>query len=269
MKSFFFLLLVLFFVQGCNSTKHLPLPYTAEENLSQNIRENTIVSEEDTSEFDDEFESEEHELNDPFAFYNEAMTGFNDTLFIYLFNPLSKGYGYILPQFMRQGISNFIYNIEFPIRFTNNLLQGKFQNTLEESERFVLNSTVGLAGLFDVATHYWQIPAHHEDFGQTLGYYGVGAGYHIVLPFLGPSNVRDIVGLTIDGYTSPIIYQSSLKKYKIPQNIVESVGIYGLKTINKNALNPDAYETLKKDAMELYPFLRDTYEQKRTSDIEE
>jgi phospholipid-binding lipoprotein MlaA len=269
MKYLFSSLLVLFLFQGCNHTNVLPIPNIFKKNTDKPIEKECIVCNDDTSEFDDEFGEETEIKADPFSGYNKIMTGFNDTFFVYIFNPISKVYAYVLPNAIQQGVSNFIYNIEFPIRFTNNLLQGKFQNTLDESERFIINSTVGVAGLFDFATHYWQIPAHHEDFGQTLGYYGVGSGYHIVLPFLGPSNIRDIIGLTIDGYTSPIIYQNNLKKYKIPQSFIESAGIYGFKTINKNALNPDAYETLKKDAMDLYPFLRDTYEQKRTSDIGE
>jgi len=162
-----------------------------------------------------------------------------------------------------------MHNIKFPIRFTNNLLQGKIINASDELGRFIINSTVGVAGLFDPAYEYLHIGAHNEDFGQTLGFYGVGSGFHIVLPFLGPSNVRDLIGLTVDSYSSPLIYQNNLEKFRIPKNNLESLGIYGVETINKTSLNLGAYESIKKDAMDLYPFLRDAYEQKRISDIKE
>lgn len=219
-------------------------------------------------EFEDEFsEDAEAIILDPLSGYNRFMTSFNDKVFTYALNPVSKGYAIITPEPVRESLANFIHNLQFPIRFVNNLLQGKFQNTSDELERFIVNSTVGLAGLFDPAASYMKIPAHNEDFGQTLGHYGIGAGFHIVLPFLGPSNVRDVIGLTADGYTSPLVYQNGLEKYKIPENYGQSIGIKGFEILNKNSLHIGVYESLKKDAIDLYPFLRDVYEQKRTADI--
>ncbi len=139
---------------------------------------------------------------------------------MYIFIPVSEAYAYILPQPLRLGLSNAVDNIQFPIRFANNLLQGKFQNSSDELERFIINSTVGVAGLMDVASDHMTtpIPAHKEDFGQTLGHYGVGSGFHIVLPFFGPSNVRDTVGFVADGYISPLVYTKDLENYKIPNH---------------------------------------------------
>ena len=260
----FILLLVLF--QGC-STKQTVAP---SEETAQIHTETQELEEENTESFDEEYVKETVKSQpDPLNGYNRAMTSFNDTLFIYLINPLSKGYATVLPEALRLGISNFIHNIEFPIRFTNNLLQGKFQNSSDELERFIVNTTAGVAGIFDPASTYMHIPAHNEDFGQTLGYYGFGAGYHVVLPLLGPSNIRDIIGLVGDGYASPLIYDSTLKEMRIPKDYPQSAAIYSLKMINKNALNLGAYESLKKDSIDLYPFLRDIYEQKRTADIQE
>ena len=259
----FILLLILF--QGC-STKQTVSP--SKETIKIDA-ETQQLEEEDTENFDEEYvEESDKPLSDPLSGYNRMMTSFNDTLFIYLINPLSKGYATVLPEALRLGIANFIHNIEFPIRFANNLLQGKFQNSSDEIERFIVNTTAGVAGIFDPASTYMHIPAHHEDFGQTLGYYGVGAGYHVVLPLLGPSNIRDIIGLVGDGYASPLIYDRTLKEIRIPKDYLQSAGIYSVKMINKNALNLGAYESLKKDSIDLYPFLRDIYEQKRTNDIE-
>ena len=188
---------------------------------------------------------------------------------IYLINPMAEGYASIVPQPARIGVSNAVHNIQFPIRFTNNLLQLKFKNSADELKRFIVNSTIGIGGLMDPAKNHMNIPAHDEDFGQTLGYYGVGSGFHIVLPFLGPSNVRDIVGLTADAYLSPIVYMENLEKYKIPNHIDQTIGIFTVDFINTTSLHLGEYESLKKDAIDLYPFLRDTYEQKRNSEIAE
>lgn len=269
LKSLLFVLVIILF-QGCADKQNVKPHSQQSIDTHQTQKLSSIGEEDDAETFDDEYEEEPAVVTtDPLSGYNRVMTSFNDTLFIYLFNPISEGYAYILPEAIRISLSHFIHNIQFPIRFTNNLLQGKFQNTSDELERFIVNTTVGIGGLFDPATVYLKIPAHNEDFGQTLGYYGLGAGYHVVLPFLGPSNIRDIIGLTVDGYTSPLIYVDELEKYKIPQNYLQSAGIYTLDIINKNALNLGSYESLKKDSIDLYPFLRDIYEQKRTADIAE
>lgn len=263
MKSMVLLVTIaLFIFSGC-TTKQTTFPIKTEIKIKNNV---TI----DTDDFEDEFTSNETEsIIDPLRGYNKIMTSFNDKVFTYALDPISKGYAYVSPEPIRESLANFIHNIQFPIRFVNNLLQGKFQNSSDELERFIVNTTVGLAGLFDPASSYMHIPAHNEDFGQTLGYYGVGAGFHIVLPFLGPSNMRDVLGLTADAYMSPLQYQKGLKKYKIPNNYGQAIGIYSFEKLNQNSLHLGAYESLKKDAIDLYPFLRDIYEQKRNADIKE
>lgn len=266
--SFFLLLFVL---QGC-STKEAT-PETTDQSPQTEITA-TTVEEDQTYEFENEFEeefaqNETEETYDPLSGYNRAMTSFNDAVIIYGLTPISKAYAVIIPQPLRIGISNAVHNIQFPIRFTNNLLQGKFQNASNEFERFIVNSTVGIGGLMDPAKEYMNIHPHEEDFGQTLGHYGVGSGFHVVLPFIGPSNVRDIAGISADAYLSPIVNIRGLENYKIPQNFAESVGIYTVHLINKTSLHLGEYEDLKKDAVDLYPFLRDIYEQKRDAEIAE
>jgi len=254
---------VLIFLESCSTKKVVAPTLTIDTNTSQ-------ISDIETDEFSDEYEDEKKEAPlDPLRNYNEVMTSFNDSFFIYVLDPVSRFYANIFHHAIRTSLANVIHNLQFPMRFSNNLLQAKFKNTTEETERFLLNTTLGIGGLFDPASYYLNIQAHNEDFGQTLGFYGVGAGFHVVLPLLGPSNVRDFLGITMDGYISPLINIRGLENYKIPHNILESTGIYGLQIINKNSLNLGAYETLKKDAMDLYPFLRDFYEQKRLSDIQE
>jgi len=284
MKYLLFLLsITLFIFQGCSTkqaTPHLDnlqvkapktttTPSQKSSNNDQNTEEDTA---EDTAEFEAEFEAEETtNIIDPLSGYNRFMTSFNDKFITYALNPVSEAYAYVVPQPFRLGVSNFIHNIQFPIRFANNLLQLKFQNSSDELERFIINSTVGLAGLMDPAKNHMKIPipAHNEDFGQTLGHYGIGSGFHVVLPFFGPSNVRDVVGITLDAYASPLVNVRGFENYKIPDNLGQSIGIATGDFINKNSLHLGEYESLKKDAIDLYPFLRDTYEQKRISDIAE
>jgi len=260
MKSLlFFVTFSLIFLSGC-STKEL-VTLINDTSPSQN----SSVEEEFQDEFSDEMETE----IDPFSGHNEFMTNFNDSIITYALNPASEAYAFVIPEALRIGISNAFHNIQFPIRVTNNLLQGKFENVSDETGRFIVNSTLGIAGLMDPAKEHLHLMPHNEDFGQTLGFYGVQPGYHIVLPFLGPSNVRDIIGITVDGYTSPLVNTSDLENYKIPDNLTQTVVLGASNIVNKNSLNLGQYESIKKDALELYPFLRDVYEQKRISDIEE
>lgn len=280
MKYLLFLLTItLLTFQGCSTkqaTSELnPQQVQTDSNTSDTFQKNTPDDQgtnNQIEEFEEEFSEQETDTTtDPFNSYNRWMTSFNDKVIIYALNPVSEGYAYVIPKPLRVGISNFIDNLKFPVRFVNNLLQGKFQNSSDELERFIINSTVGLAGLMDPATNVMTtpIPAHKEDFGQTLGHYGMGSGYHIVLPFLGPSNVRDILGITGDMYLSPLVNVRGLENYKIPKNFGQSVGIYTIYLINRTSLHLGEYESLKEDAIDLYPFLKDIYEQKRISDIAE
>lgn len=220
------------------------------------------------SDFSNEFESQKVEVYDPLSGYNRIMTTFNDNVFIYVFNPTTKAYVKVVPETARVGLSNFFDNLLFPIRFVNNLLQFKFQNSVDELARFLVNSTFGILGFMDPATTELGIEKHKEDFGQTLGFYGVGSGFHIVLPFLGPSNLRDTFGLIGDSYVSPITDTSALN-YKIPNDSSQTIYVGSAKYINDNSFDLGKYENLKKDALDLYPFLRDIYEQKREKEIRE
>ncbi len=222
------------------------------------------------NEFDSEFSTKKEEVFDPLSGYNRVMTTFNDKLFMNVLNPISKGYAYVTPEPIRIGINNFFENIMFPVRFTNNLLQLKFQNSAEELERFVVNTLWGLGGFLNPATNELKINAHKEDFGQTLGFYGVGEGFPVVLPFLGPSNLRDMVGIAGDSYISPLTVTGNEDiKYKIPNNLEQQIGIQAFDVVNSTSLKLGQYESLKKDALDLYPFLRDIYSQARKKQIEE
>ena len=137
------------------------------------------------------------EISDPWEGLNRSMYRFNYHFDQYVFLPVVNGYKTITPDFLETGIHNFFLNIEDISTFYNSILQLSATKTVQTTGRFLVNSTVGLLGFIDVASMI-DIPKHDEDFGQTLGYWGVGSGPYLVLPILGPSNVRDGVGLGVD-----------------------------------------------------------------------
>lgn len=230
----------------------------------------TLVANNDTmlDEFETEFENSYVEIYDPFSGYNKAMTSFNDSFYRNIAFPVARGYKNVVPKPARTGISNFFDNLFYPIRLVNNLLQFKFKNSLDETNRFLLNSTFGLLGFIDVAQDKFNIEAKNEDLGQTLGYWGIGSGPHIVLPILGSSNLRDVVGLVGDSYANPIAV-NSYEEIRITDDAMESVGLKLFQTTNDLSHNPDIYDIATKDSINLYILLRDSYEQRRNKLIKE
>ena len=186
------------------------------------------VAPSDTDGFDEEFAK--REVFDPLSGYNRVMTSFNDVFYSYILTPIASGYDYVMPDPIQGAFSNFFYNILYPMRLVNNLLQGKFENSWDETKRFLINSTVGFGGLNDMAG----IPRHDEDFGQTLGYWGVPAGPHIVWPILGQSNLRDTAGLVGDYFSNPINY--------IKDGTVRN-SVNGFRIFNDYSRDPKFYET--------------------------
>lgn len=213
---------------------------------------------EDMSDFENEFK--EKEVFDPLSGYNRFMTGFNDIVWDYAFTPVLQGYDYIMPDPIQGAFSNFFHNVLYPVRLVNNLLQGKFSNSWDETKRFLINTTIGFAGMSDAASMHFNIPRHDEDFGQTLGYWGIPTGPHIVWPIIGPSNLRDTFGLVGDYFSNPVNYI---------EDDATRIGVSVGYRLNDFSIDPLFYRNLKKDAVDLYPFLRDTYEQRRNYLIKE
>lgn len=259
----FFLLFILF--SGCSSTNITLSDKTiSHQEIDTSSEEESLEDEFD--EFSDEMEAEV--IYDPLSGYNRIMTDINDKFYIHLLIPVAKGYKAVVHSEIRKSVGNFFHNIYFPIRLVNNLLQAKFQNASEETGRFVINTTLGVAGLFDPAKSEFELEAHDEDFGQTLGFYGVGGGAHIVLPLLGPSNLRDAISKFPDSYLSPIS-SSSRDYYALKDTTEEFIAVKTYEYINELSMDVGMYEKLKKDAVDLYPYLRDVYEQRREKQIKE
>ncbi len=193
---------------------------------------------------------------DPLEPVNRAIYTFNDTFDRYLLKPVAKGYRAVLPSPVRKSVSNFFSNLREPAVMVNNALQGKFSQAASDLSRFMVNTTFGLFGLFDVATAFG-IERHNEDFGQTLGTWGVGEGVYLVLPILGPSNVRDGVGLYADNELYP--------PHRM-DNERSRTALYITEAIDTRARLLDAGDILDQAAGEdPYVFVREAYRQRRRS----
>lgn len=209
-------------------------------------------------EFEAEFES--FKVNDPLSGYNKMMTRFNVALYTYALRPIAKGYEFVMPEFARVGIKNFASYINMPIRFLGNVLQLKFKEAGTELKRFGVNTIFGFFGLIDAASKA-QIPLHHADFGLVLAHWGVGGGFHFVLPVLGPSNLRDTLSIPVNWYASPITYAATYDSSAWINWL--SVGITSFVMINEASLNTPTLDEIFYKTPNLYPFLRDAYEKRR------
>ncbi len=194
-----------------------------------------------------------HGINDPLEPWNRFWFGFNDIFFTYVAKPAYTAYDTIVPDKVQTGLSNFLKNLLFPARFVNALLQGKFQLAGVEFGRFMINSTVGVAGLIDVAAREKTVvpwTRDGEDFGQTLGHWGLGDGFYLVLPFMGPSSLRDGVGSAVNFFIDPLLYADP--------TFVSSGIVYALYFNEMRTILP-AYEQTKKIAVDPYIAMREAY----------
>jgi phospholipid-binding lipoprotein MlaA len=211
---------------------------------------------------EEETGGEESRIADPIEPWNRAIYHVNDKLYFWLFKPAAKGYRYVVPEEVRGIFSNFYENLKAPIRIVNNFLQGKPQYAGFEFTRFLINSTVGVGGLRDCAKECFGINGRDADFGQTLGKYGVGFGFYIVWPILGPSSPRDTVGLVGDRMLTPTTYVSS--GWMTP----ESTGLTIHEKINYTSFHIGDYEAIKGAAIDPYVAMRDAYIQYRKKALE-
>jgi phospholipid-binding lipoprotein MlaA len=196
---------------------------------------------------------------DPFEPMNRAVFSFNEAADDYVIKPIAEAYKFVLPEFARTGVTNFFSNINDVLIGANNLLQGKPAETANDIGRFLINSTIGVLGLFDVATDMG-LDKNREDFGQTLGVWGVPDGPYVMLPFFGASNVRDTVGLVVDIETDFMVNTNKL-------NSDEKIAVNALRFINRRADLLDAGQLLEDAAFDKYSFVRDGYIQRRRNQI--
>jgi len=190
---------------------------------------------------------------DPLEGFNRTIFTFNDTVDQYAVKPVAKGYVFVTPQPVRDSVTNFFSNIGDVYIAANNLLQLKITDGVEDIMRIVINTIFGVGGLFDVAT-LAKLPKHDNDFGLTLGHYGVPAGPYLVLPLFGPSTVRDGVGMVGNYFINPLTYVK-------PDSV--SWALYGVNLINTRANLLGASDVLEGAALDKYSFVRNAYLQRR------
>jgi phospholipid-binding lipoprotein MlaA len=216
---------------------------------------------------------------DPWEPVNANIFEFNLKVDRYVLKPVAKGYDFILPDVVQVGVSNIFSNLRFAPRFLNNVFQGKLKGAGIEVGRFLINSTVGLAGFFDLATKI-DLVTPEEDLGQTLGFYGVKPGPYLVLPLLQPFTVRDFVGYVGDVFLNPInwlvvpiievddVPSVIAHKDRTTSSIIQLGARVG-EIVNERSRNLQKYQGVEEATLDLYSAVRNAYLQKRSQAVRE
>lgn len=208
----------------------------------------------DDSFYDSEIETED--ADDPLESFNRVMFNFNDAAYTWVFNPVATGYSKIIPEDIRGSVDNFFYNLREPLRFVNTLLQGRFSDSGTVLARFFINTIGGVGGLGDPAGKGLGYPRIHATLGETFGTWGIGDGCYLVMPFFGPTTVRDFAGELTEIYALSAYY-----------NWIDSregsLGIYLFAKENKLSLHLGEYEDMKQLSFDPYVALRNGYFQYR------
>lgn len=230
----------------------VPAAVHASDQLDTRVHQNVVL----LAQVDDD------DVNDPLESMNRVIFNFNEFVMSVLFRPVATLYNESLPEGFRSGVSNFLDNLSTPVTVANQLLQGDTDGAIVSVSRFLVNSTMGIGGLADVAAEAGA-EGRDEDFGQTLGAWGVGEGFYIVLPIFGPSNPRDAVGkFLVDGYFDPVgQWISNTEKDELDWTL-KAVG-----GIDEYAGVVDDLEQVKKTSVDYYAAIRSLYRQKRKSEI--
>jgi phospholipid-binding lipoprotein MlaA len=210
----------------------------------------------------DPWEDEAEEIDsisDPLEPMNRAFFQFNDKLYFWVLKPVATGYNTVVPQLARVCIRNFFSNLVMPIRAVSCLLQGKFEGLGIELVRFVVNTSAGFLGFQDVAKQALNFPVQDEDLGQVFAFYGIGPGFYLDLPFLGPYSLRSAVGWGGGLFVNPLNYMV---------DFWPNVGIRTFDIVNNTSLRIGDYEAMKEAALDPYVAMRDAYYQYRLNLIE-
>jgi phospholipid-binding lipoprotein MlaA len=198
--------------------------------------------------------------NDPYESFNRKMFAVNETLDDNVALPAAKVYVHVFPEPARDGVHNVLTNLNSPVTLANDLLQGEAKRAVQTVGRCLVNTTIGLGGLIDVATPMG-IPMHEEDFGETLAIWGAGEGPYLVLPFIGPSNPRDLAGRVVDIGFDPLTYAGMREKgwWMGSRQF--------LTLMDERSRNIDTMDELKRSSVDLYATLRSLYRQHRNAEI--
>ena len=216
---------------------------------------------ENDDEYDDEYEDDVVQINDPLYRLNHEFFLFNDAMYVAIIRPAAKGYNAVIPEEIRISVKNFFYNLRFPIRFVNCLLQAKGTKAMEEFATFFLNSTVGFAGIQTPASYYDSLPPSPEDLGQTLAVWGADNGFFIMYPILGPSSLRDSARFIDSFFLDPISWLDLDWEVKY--------AILAYDKFNELSFQIDDLDALKEAVLDPYVAVRDAYIEHRNKLIAE
>lgn len=237
----------------------LPVFVHAEEAVTEQVETPVVIGAPEEQEAAYEEAAGENGIADPLEPWNRAMFTFNDKLYFWLLKPVAQGYSALVPEWGRLRVKHMFQNSTMPVRFVNNLLQLKIDDAGIEMLRFVLNTTAGALGMFDVAKNIGLRP-QEEDLGQTLGVYGIGNGLFLIWPVLGASSLRDTAGMVGDSFLDPVNYITPAGS----RIAVRSVDI-----TNRTSLRIGDYEDMKESALDPYVSFRSAYFEHRNSKIKE
>ena len=198
------------------------------------------------------------DVADPIEPVNRAIFSFNMFVDTWLLEPVARAYRFVAPEAVRRSVANFLANLRSPVIFANDALQGERDRAGITLGRFMINTTLGVVGLFDPASAFGY-PRHEEDFGQTLGVWGVPSGPYLMLPLLGPSNGRDTAGRVGDYFINP------LNHCCINQD--ERIGLLVVTAVSEREANIELLDDLRANSIDLYATIRTIYTQKRAADI--
>lgn len=218
---------------------------------------------------DDFFELEDNlsqnnnqlEVYDPFENINRKIFHFNEKADKYFTRPINKGYRFIAPKIIRSSVKNFLHNLSRPFDIVNSLLQGDIKNARDSFSDFLIDSTIGLVGIFDIAKSK-NISFKEQNFGKTLNYYNIPSGPYLILPFLGPSNIRNLSGLLIEKSVDPL--SINILKFGNKKDLLTDSASYQLTTIgiiNQYDEISDQLANIRNDSFDLYTTIRSAYTQ--------
>ncbi len=210
-----------------------------------------------------DFGDESFVVKDPLQPLNRAIFKFNDFVLVNVVRHIANGYQAVTPDFVEKGASNFFQNLRYPARLAGNLLQGRWKGARIETERFVVNTTLGIGGIYRAADHFDRMqPIESEDIGQALGAWGIGGGPYLVLPLLGPSNFRDLLGMFGDRAVNPL---------KVPFSVIDDsnlqlvLGATDFVTSSPSII--DIYMRVRQDAIDPYTAIKSGYSERRRAMI--
>lgn len=254
-----FILIFVFFLN--------PQAFCQESKNSNSSEE--YFDEADFSDFGEFSNNKEDDKNkDPLEKYNRKIYVFNDVFDKYFFKHVAKTYRVVLPKKARNSVRNFLQNIFKPVSIVNSLAQGKFENALATFSSLLINTTIGVGGIFDISKSKG-IEYNEEDFGQTLGHYNIGSGIYLMVPFLGPSSVRDLSGKIFDNAINPIglNFLEIGEGSSVLVNSKYRLGIATLSAIDSRESLLDILDDIQKESFDSYVTIRSAYLQRRISEI--